>query len=63
MLAAGQKYHHSDFYECLKFESGFVFLAQGALGPRASLRNASAPDQRLFSPVSPRLVAGRQVQG
>lgn len=24
-LAAGQKYHHSDFYKCLKFESGFVF--------------------------------------
>lgn len=24
-LAVGQKYHHSDFYECLKFESGFVF--------------------------------------
>ena len=33
MLAAGQKYHHSDFYECLKFESGFVFLSAGALGP------------------------------
>ena len=24
-LAAGQKYHHSHFYKCLKVESGFVF--------------------------------------
>lgn len=27
-LAAGQKYHHSHFYKCLKVESGFVFRVQ-----------------------------------
>lgn len=47
-LAAGQKYHRSDFYECLKFEAGFFFWAQE---PRAQSQLENQQPQ--FKDTSP----------